>query len=268
MSNFTLRVISGLILFLVIGSALWVGGFFYWALCFVIGGVILYEWLIISGRSVYLLEFFIVFLLYIILALTFVLYPQWIVQIILLSFCCLIFLFFLKNSFWTFLGFFYSVIPVTCLLFLRSPLDDQSFYAIESSLFLFLMVSSSDIGGYVFGKTFGGKKLIPSISPNKTISGSLGSFIFSVVSALFFSYIFYDMWSFKVIGLAMLLSLITQIGDIAESAFKRYFSVKDSSQIIPGHGGFMDRFDGLIWTSVGLYCILYYVDFDFNRFVV
>ena len=106
----------------------------------------------------------------------------------------------------------------------------------------------SDIGGYVFGKTFGGKKLTK-ISPNKTISGSIGSFLFSLIPFIFYVVYFTNSnLDLKSILIPILFSFICQFGDLFISYFKRKAKVKDTSKLIPGHGGLLDRIDGIIFA--------------------
>jgi len=116
------------------------------------------------------------------------------------------------------------------------------------ALFILLVCIFSDIGGYVVGKTVGGKKLTK-ISPNKTISGSIGSFLFSIIPI--FLYNFYDGNEYPIIILVVLLSLqislICQMGDLLISYFKRKAKVKDTGSILPGHGGILDRIDGIVF---------------------
>jgi phosphatidate cytidylyltransferase len=116
-------------------------------------------------------------------------------------------------------------------------------------LWLILIAWLTDIGGYVFGKLFGGPKLIK-ISPNKTWSGAFGSLILSQFACLIFfldsNYILY----FNIFLFQFLLSITGQIGDILMSYIKRINDKKDTSNFIPGHGGFLDRVDGLIWIFI------------------
>lgn len=117
-------------------------------------------------------------------------------------------------------------------------------------LFIILICISTDIGGYFFGKTFKGPKLTK-ISPNKTYAGALGSFILSIITGLIFNQYFTSIdvsskLSFLI--LILFISLISQIGDLVISYFKRKAKVKDTGKILPGHGGLLDRIDGLIFA--------------------
>ena len=114
-------------------------------------------------------------------------------------------------------------------------------------LYTILVAILSDIGGLIVGKTFKGKKLTK-ISPNKTISGSIGSFMFSLLLVPFFyeDLIFYSFLNLTLI--TILISLISQLGDLFISFLKRKAKVKDTSDILPGHGGFLDRLDGIIFA--------------------
>jgi len=112
-----------------------------------------------------------------------------------------------------------------------------------------LIVWLSDIGGYIFGKLFGGKKL-SKVSPNKTWSGAFGSIVlsqFAGVVLLFHSTVEIN---FKLFLIQLLLSVIAQVGDLIMSYCKRLNKVKDSSKLLPGHGGILDRIDGLILVMV------------------
>lgn len=119
--------------------------------------------------------------------------------------------------------------------------------------FFFLYILSicicSDIGGYIIGKSIGGKKLTK-ISPNKTISGSFGSFCFSIVPLLIFYNINSSEYLLSISNFLMCLftSLVCQLGDLFISYLKRKAKVKDTGNILPGHGGLMDRVDGIIFA--------------------
>ena len=116
-----------------------------------------------------------------------------------------------------------------------------------SILYLFCICICSDIGGLLFGKIFKGKKLTK-ISPNKTISGSIGSFILSLCLVPIFYFLLVDQLSnlLNLILLAILVSFFCQLGDLFFSLLKRKAKVKDTGDILPGHGGLLDRIDGMI----------------------
>jgi phosphatidate cytidylyltransferase len=114
-------------------------------------------------------------------------------------------------------------------------------------LFLFLVVWASDIGAYVAGRMLGGPKLWPAVSPNKTWSGALGGLVAAILVAAICAYAFTPHARVvAVVAVAALLGVASQAGDLLESAIKRHFHVKDSSHLIPGHGGLLDRMDGVL----------------------
>ncbi|WP_415303401.1 phosphatidate cytidylyltransferase [Candidatus Pelagibacter sp. Uisw_090] len=114
-------------------------------------------------------------------------------------------------------------------------------------LYSLLVAIVSDIGGFVFGKTFKGKKLTK-ISPKKTISGAIGSFIFSVMLIPLFINDLYEGNTFFLFFATLVISLTSQMGDLFISLIKRKAKVKDTSDLLPGHGGFLDRIDGIIFA--------------------
>ena len=115
---------------------------------------------------------------------------------------------------------------------------------------IFLICIFSDIGGFIFGKTLKGKKLTK-ISPNKTISGMIGSFILSISVAVIYAQEYFEINN--IIIFSILISLISQLGDLIISYLKRKAQIKDTGIMLPGHGGALDRLDGLIFAiPVGL----------------
>jgi phosphatidate cytidylyltransferase len=130
----------------------------------------------------------------------------------------------------------------------------------EGPIFFLYIISIcflTDIGGYVFGKLIGGKKL-SKISPNKTISGTIGSFIFSIFPLIIFLNLGYLNLEFDLnnILLCLLVSLISQLGDLFISFFKRKAKIKDTGKLLPGHGGVLDRVDGIIFAIPFTYFLL------------
>ena len=130
----------------------------------------------------------------------------------------------------------------------------------ESPIFFLYIISIcffTDIGGYVFGKIIGGVKLAK-ISPNKTISGTVGSFILSIAPLIIVLNFDYLNLEFNLINIAfcLLISLISQLGDLFISFLKRKAKVKDTGKILPGHGGVLDRMDGIIFAVPFSYFLL------------
>lgn len=120
-------------------------------------------------------------------------------------------------------------------------------------LFGLFIVWATDIGAYLVGRQFGKNKLAPAISPNKTLEGSVGGIISALVVALIFLMFVNSQAVFGYNGIVMLLmtivlSMVGQLGDLVESAYKRHYGVKDSGKILPGHGGILDRFDSLLFV--------------------
>ena len=114
----------------------------------------------------------------------------------------------------------------------------------------------SDIGGLIFGKIFKGKKLTK-ISPNKTISGSIGSFIFAILLIPFFYKSQIDQNLLSILLITIIISLTSQLGDLFISLLKRKAKVKNTSDLLPGHGGVLDRIDGIIFAiPLGIYLFI------------
>ena len=159
-----------------------------------------------------------------------------------------------KYFFLQFVGLIYLIIFLSTSIALRGNSSESiAFFIIILCICIF-----SDIGGYVFGKVIGGKKLTK-ISPNKTISGSLGSFIFSTLPVLLFNLQNFTGVSFEGLSinieLCLIVSLVCQLGDLLISYFKRLNKVKDTGTILPGHGGLLDRIDGLIFAIPAVYIL-------------
>jgi phosphatidate cytidylyltransferase len=118
-------------------------------------------------------------------------------------------------------------------------------------LYVLCIVWSTDIGAYLFGRKFGKHKLYPAISPNKTIEGALGGVLSAVIITLIFALLKSVVFPYHLIVMLLftvLFSVFAQFGDLVESAIKRHYGVKDSGNILPGHGGVLDRFDSLIFV--------------------
>ena len=143
-------------------------------------------------------------------------------------------------------GVFYTALPVVALGWLRSD-EPLGFLA---TLFVVLSVAVTDIAAYVSGRTIGGPKLWPEVSPNKTWSGLLGGIITAAVAGFLFAFLTGTGSAVWLASLGLAIGLVAQWGDLAESALKRHFGLKDAGDLIPGHGGFMDRMDGVVTASI------------------
>ena len=146
---------------------------------------------------------------------------------------------------WSAAGCLYAVAAEIASILVRL---DQA-YGFVALVLILLVVWATDIGGFFAGRTFGGPKLWPRVSPKKTWAGAAGGFLVSLaVSAGFAALGLAKTGPILLLGAA--LSIASQLGDLLESAVKRRFGVKDSSQLIPGHGGLMDRLDGFVAAVV------------------
>ena len=146
-------------------------------------------------------------------------------------------------------------------IYYLSDLNEISFYIL---LWIIILVVCSDVGGYVFGKIFKWKKLTK-ISPRKTLSGVFGSFIFSLFSVFIANAMLsssqvipIDFLDPKFFFLAIIFSLIAQAGDLTISYFKRIEKVKDTGKILPGHGGILDRIDGLMFVVILAFVLIHF----------
>ena len=157
-----------------------------------------------------------------------------------------------------------NLLKITGIIFLLfsfyAAFELREKYSFESFLVIIIICIFTDIGGYVFGKIFKGPKLTK-ISPKKTYSGVIGSFLLSLMAGLIFiNYLSKDMVNLNtdalpVLLIILLISLISQLGDLLVSYFKRKAKLKDTGKILPGHGGLLDRIDGMIFVFPIFYLI-------------
>ena len=163
-----------------------------------------------------------------------------------------------KNIFLGFLGIIFLLFSFYAAFEIRENNNFRFF------LFLITVCIFTDIGGYVFGKIFKGPKLTI-ISPNKTYSGVVGSFILSLIAGLIYLNYFgkkeiFDLEQSIVLLIILFISLISQIGDLIISYFKRKAKLKDTGKILPGHGGLLDRIDGIIFVFPTIYISILIID--------
>ena len=163
----------------------------------------------------------------------------------------------MRDKFLLILGLFFLILSFYSVFLIRNDLNENNLY---NFLILIIICISTDLGGYIFGKILKGPKLTK-ISPNKTYSGALGGFIFAVTLTILFVIFIYKFFHIKIelssyfILMILFLSLVSQIGDLVVSYFKRKSNLENTGNLIPGHGGILDRIDGMIFVFPIFYII-------------
>jgi phosphatidate cytidylyltransferase len=163
----------------------------------------------------------------------------------------------LKDKFFRFSYKALSLIYLSGLVYLIFTIESENTNLKIYLLYSVLVAILSDIGGLICGKIFKGKKLTK-ISPNKTISGSIGSFMFSILLIPFFYKVQIDQSLVNLLLITIIISLTSQLGDLFISLLKRKAKVKDTSDLLPGHGGVLDRVDGIIFAiPLGIFLFIF-----------
>ena len=158
---------------------------------------------------------------------------------------------------------FYPTIPLLSLVFLNA----FGAYSLYLLVMVLLVTSLTDVGAYLIGSLLKGPKLCPNISPNKTISGAIGGLVFAVIANFIIYFIFKAVGVVPfaeaniikliifLVGSAGIIGVATEVGDLTESRIKRKLGVKDMGNLIPGHGGILDRIDGLTFSSLATFVL-------------
>jgi len=253
-SNLKLRVISSIVLAVVVLALTWLGGVPFRLLAALITALVLYEWTRmcrggVAGKLGILPEgatgVFVIALLFGMPALWLLLLLA--VLVVLLTVVAMR----AEAGWWEPAGVTYAGLSGFSLALLR----DSGMPGLIAILFLFAVVWATDILAYFVGRAVGGPKLAPSISPGKTQSGAVGGAAGGVIAGVLLAAAAGQGGLPTLAVAALLLSIVSQAGDLFESWVKRRHGVKDSSNIIPGHGGVMDRVDGLVAAAFALYLI-------------
>ncbi|WP_309086264.1 CDP-archaeol synthase [Chelativorans sp.] len=253
-SNLTLRILSALVVGAVALALTYLGGMPFRFFAAAVAGLVLYEWLAMrpaAGR----LHRAVVWAVFAasMAALVLGLSAPFLLAALGVAFAvALVHAAATGQGAWSAFGIAYAGLPALALAQLRGA-DEAGLVAI---LFLYAVVWATDIVAYFVGRSLGGPKLAPAISPGKTWSGAIGGAVGGTVAGVAVSSL-----AGAAIGLgaafilALLLSVLSQVGDLFESALKRRCGVKDSGAILPGHGGIMDRVDGLVAAAILLYLL-------------
>ncbi len=253
-SELRLRIISALILAAIVLGATWTGGFPFRLVAAAMAVLIYYEWSTITRleeRDFHTNAFSWVAVLLIAVNIVF---GERDLAIPLLGgsvITAILLVLWRKGSWWSPGGIVYAGLSGISLSAIRA--DDQAGFV--ATIFIFAVVWATDILAYFVGRALKGPKLAPKISPGKTWSGAIGGAIAGVVASSAVTLAVFSRLSFWTVAIAFALSVASQVGDLFESFIKRRFGVKDSSHLIPGHGGVMDRVDGLVFACFAAFLL-------------
>lgn len=161
---------------------------------------------------------------------------------------------FLKKSYTEITAFVFTILYIPVSFFTMSLIDDVAYIGL-----IFVIAFATDSFAYLVGSTIGKHKLIPSISPNKSVEGAIGGVLGSVVFSLIYLKIFSDVSVINVLIISIIGSVISQSGDLVASKIKRITGIKDYGKLIPGHGGIMDRFDSVILLTPTIFLLYTYL---------
>ena len=254
MSNLQLRVISSVVLIVAVLAVTYLGGVAFRLLSAAIAGAMFYEWCAMSRTAASGRYQLVAAALFAVVLIALVLGYSAAGILILLALSVLATIAdsrFGGQGLWVPAGLAYAGLSGVSLAFLRD--GDQA--GLNAILFLFAVVWATDISAYFVGRSLGGPKLAPAISPGKTQSGAIGGIIGGVLAGIALA-AFVGLNNFQTLALvAFFLSIVSQVGDLFESWVKRRHGVNDSGNLIPGHGGVMDRVDGLVAAAFALYAI-------------
>ena len=166
----------------------------------------------------------------------------------------------ISNLAYTIFGLIYIAVPFSMLNYFVFPYSDGQ-YTPNILLGIFILIWSSDSGAFVFGTTFGRHKLMPQLSPKKTWEGFIGGVLFTVFVAFVLSKYLIELQPYQWIVSALIISITGTYGDLAESMFKRSIKIKDTGNLIPGHGGLLDRFDSFLLAIPSVFLYLHWILF-------
>lgn len=242
-----IRAVSGFVMAAIALGATWFGGWWFAALVGVIGVVVVWEWgHIVRDGGIDAIMVFQALGVVAAVVLTVLGAPAIGLLCVIIAALVSGLLAFGGGSRMVALGALYAGLPAIALTWLRGTTTD----GLLAVLLLIVIVVTTDTMAYLTGRTLGGPKLIPRVSPNKTWSGLIGGVMSAGLAAVAFGHATGGSSLGRMAVVGVVLALVAQGGDLLESALKRAYGVKDASALIPGHGGFMDRVDGLVAAAV------------------
>lgn len=254
------RIITAIVLIAILIPIVYFGGLAFNVLIAVLAGMCAFEMLSICDRpkaNIYLYPLICAFILYSVFV------PQGILIDTVMILVLLLVLFACSMTDYGMnvlrLGYYFTA-AVLIASGLHSIYYLRTNFGFDYLIMIALATFGTDTGAYFAGMFLGKHKLNPRLSPKKTIEGSIGGIILgTVLSVAFGAYIGIDMPLFLLIGVCFILTLTGQIGDLTFSSMKRMFEVKDFSQLLPGHGGILDRFDAFLFNGAVLSVLLYFI---------
>lgn len=256
-SDFKTRLLSALVLAPIVIFLAWLGGFWFITLMIVVAGIMYWEWTTITVRAIDIRRDVLAGILLLALIFSLIIMPS--ILPILISFAliilgALVVIVCKEKIGWNIAGLGVASSLALSLIYIRTSSDAS--HGLYLLIFLCFSVWAADIFAYLVGRTVGGPKLMPKISPKKTWSGFIGGVIGAIVTGSIVAHYFVPDKIIVFSFIALFVALAAQLGDLIESAIKRHFDVKNSSNLIPGHGGILDRVDGLT-LSACVFVVIY-----------
>jgi len=242
-----IRVISSIVMIFLGAVFIGIGGTIFKTILILLSAVL--AWEILSFNNLYKHIRIFTALFFALIFASYILFSQ-ILSLILLIVFLIFYKVIIKHN-----DFAQRAIYLILIFFSLITLNDLRLeLGLVQTLWVICCVIASDVGGYFVGRTVGGPKLWPIISPNKTWSGIIGGWLLTMIITYIFIILFKEI-EFYLLFFSIFISIFSQFGDLYESFLKRNAGIKDSSNLIPGHGGFLDRFDGMIGAFFAVFII-------------
>ncbi|MDB4071437.1 phosphatidate cytidylyltransferase [Amylibacter sp.] len=246
-SDLLLRVISSIVMIFLGAFFLGIGGTIFKIILILISAIL--AWEIFSFNHLHKHKRILTAIFFALIFATYILFSQ-ILSLILLIIFLIFYKIIIKHN-----DYAQRSIYLIMIFFSLITLSDLRLeVGLVQTLWVICCVIASDVGGYFVGRTVGGPKLWPIISPKKTWSGIIGGWLLTIIITYIFIILFKEI-EFYLLFFSIFISFFSQFGDLYESFLKRNAGIKDSSNLIPGHGGFLDRFDGMIGAFFAVFII-------------